>query len=208
MNDNPCRLLDLKRIMDQARCEVERVGKSLLEESGRFRDKGKNNLAKEVDGFSEKLQAFADRFEAVGAKWKKLETGVENQPPELKLFFQTITQKWKTAHGHETKEGLKVTFPNGQVVEGPIASATFAKTIEKLSPGLIAYEHFELYGKPLVIPLPDKDHTVELPGNWFLQIPESTKEKATTLQKLSRLLDARLKVEVVAGTFANVNRKA
>jgi hypothetical protein len=213
MNDNPCRLLDVKGVLRLSEDETGRLVEKLLEEAGRLKAQGDVGVADEISAHAENLQAFVGKFKALGGKWEVLENEIGGESDDLAPFFQTITRQWKSSHARKAKDGLKVTFPDGSVIDDPVATDTFAKTIERLGPADIDQRSYKFFGLPLVadyshIPSPDMGCERFLPCGWFVRVPKSTRLKAKVLKELSRLLFARLKVEVVPGKYARAAGKA
>ena len=188
---------------------VDEVGK----ESQRIRDagsvalkEGKLKPAKKAIEYAEKLLSFVDKVRRLGEEWDSLQQAIDSLAPEVReIVLPQKVRASKTGYKRNVgkiapKTNFSVTFPDGKVIEDKKASIVFGKTIARLGASQVAAFNILLGGEPLV----SRDESVfkkhpsqVLPiGNgWFVKTHNSTASKISLLEKISTLMNVKIKVQ-------------
>jgi len=98
------------------------------------------------------------------------------------------------------RTGLKVTFPDGTIIQENYAKYTLVETIKKIGVMKVRGLELKLSGVLLVSNRVDDNYgnSQELvDGGWYITTHSSTKAKASILQKISKMLGLKLKIEVI-----------
>lgn len=128
----------------------------------------------------------------------------EEKSDELKRkkaqFDNKIKEKnLKNKKQKAPRQGLRVIFADGQVIEEKYAADVFAKAIEKIGPQRIIPLGLSLYGYPLVgRKAPEKYQYKELDGGFFIPVNSPTQIKKSLLETIALELGINLKVEILS----------
>jgi len=98
------------------------------------------------------------------------------------------------------KSVLRVTFPDGTVIEDKKAKMTFTKTIQKLGLMRVRNLGITFCGVPIVSNTLDKKYgktQVPVEGGLYVMTHSSTRDKKKMLDKISTRLGIKLKVEEI-----------
>ena len=98
------------------------------------------------------------------------------------------------------KSVLRVTFPDGTVIEDKKAKMTFTKTIQKLGLMRVRNLGIAFCGVPIVSNTLDKKYgktQVPVEGGLYVMTHSSTRDKKKMLDKISTRLGIKLKVEEI-----------
>ena len=98
------------------------------------------------------------------------------------------------------KSVLRVTFPDGTVIEDKKAKMTFTKTIQKIGLMRVRNLGITFCGVPIVSNTPDKKYgktQVPVEGGLYVMTHSSTHDKKKMLDKISTRLGIKLKVEEI-----------
>lgn len=142
---------------------------------------------------------YGPRFEHMEmSAWRKLLNDIDwNNPylaknPEISRTLQEPQRKKKNI--------LKVEFPDGRVIQHPVAADTFAQIIDEHYPELIAEIGIVHAGVPLVSKDLDSkyaDYQKPISDGWYVFTNIRTDRKQADLQKISDELGLDLKVSVI-----------
>ena len=207
-NGDLCELLLVAHILEGVEREVGRTEEKLREESENMRAEGKIDASYEAIAFAGKLKAIAGKFESLRGQWEALKANIGNDSAVIQDVFQSAAKTWEAFAQPEKKSELVVTFPPfgewERVIHHSKSIDTFAEAIELLGPEMVAALDITCNGTPLVTCNPDlielQDKSIKpLCGGWYLSIHADTKRLASILKRISRELDAGIKVEVISG---------
>ena len=191
---------------------VDEACNAILKESQRLRELGELRTADEVSAYAEKFKKFADENAAVCVEWETLIADISNASPEVGKIIHAETDTPSTdnrkgkGNAPKMKMTLKVTFPDGRVVQEGKDVDTFVKTIELLGAERVAECGAKLFGSVLVTR--NKSELLQISylrlypsciketaDGWFVNTKPDQNAKIRILEKASKLLGAGLKVE-------------
>ena len=93
--------------------------------------------------------------------------------------------------------GIRVTMPNGQVIQRPIAADTLADVIETLGLETVRKLNLTIAGVPLVGTSRHMVYMQKERGRYFVMTHCDTMQKKKKLEQLADRLGIRLRVDVV-----------
>lgn len=103
----------------------------------------------------------------------------------------------KKINGKAHRKGLKVTFPDNEVIEGLYASDVFAKTIAKIGATQVMALGLVSSGFPLVgTTPPDKYQYKEIPGGFYIPVNTSSERKKQLLEQIADALHIDMLVSI------------
>lgn len=142
---------------------------------------------------------YGPRFEHMEmSAWRKLLNDIDwsNPYPAKNPEFSHTLQE----HQRKKKNILKVEFPDGRIIQHPVAADTFAQVINEHYPELIAEIGIVHAGVPLVSKDLDSkyaDYQKPISDGWYVFTNMRTDRKQADLQKISDELGLGLKISVV-----------
>ena len=103
----------------------------------------------------------------------------------------------KNVTGKAPRKGLKVTFPDGEVIEGQYAADVFAKAIAKIGARRVMDLGLVSSGFPLVgTTPPDKYQYKEIPGGYYIPVNSPSERKKQYLEQIADALHIDLSVSI------------
>lgn len=142
---------------------------------------------------------YGNRFEAMEmSDWRKLLNNIDWSNPVVNVKQanpQTLQESQR-----KKKSILRVEFPNGRIIQHPVAADTFAQVINEHCPDLIAEIKITHAGVPLVSKELDSkyaNYQKPISDGWFVFTNIRTEKKQADLQRISEELGLNLKVSVV-----------
>ena len=149
--------------------------------------------------YNEIERFYGARFEKMEmSAWRKLLNGIDwsnpytTQNPEVLQTLQEPQRKKKSI--------LKVEFPDGRIIQHPVAADTFAQVIDEHYPELIAEIGINHASVPLVSKQLDTkyaDYQKLISDGWYVFTNIRTEKKQADLQRISEELGLNLKVSVI-----------
>ena len=138
------------------------------------------------------LKAFQTRVDTLRQEWIDgidIPTGFPNRPQPK--FIQ------KPAKATSTK--LRVSFPDGKVIEETFAADTFAKAIQAMGINKVRHLNLRVNRIPLIdsVPRDDRKFVQRKIQGWYICTYSSTPRKKEQLDKIAQQLGIRLKVEII-----------
>lgn len=127
-----------------------------------------------------------------------LDAKILEQDPQVE--HRDGTKRRKPVERINEKTVLRVTFPDGTVIEDKKAKITFTKTIQKVGLMRVRNLGIAFCGVPIVSNTLDKKYgkaQVPVEGGLYVMTHSSTHDKKKQLDKISRELNLGLKVEEV-----------
>lgn len=168
----------------------------LIEELRPFLDTEYRELA---TAFNVVESFYGDRFSNMEfSAWGKLFKQIDwSNPCDLSSYEHVHVQQ---EIQRKKKSILRVEFPDGRIIQHPVAADTFAQVINEHYPELIDEIGIIHAGVPLVSKTLDKkysDYQKSIDDGWYVFTNIRTEKKQEDLQKISDVLGLDLKVSVV-----------
>lgn len=142
---------------------------------------------------------YGDRFSNMEFfAWGKLFKQIDWSNPYTQLNHEHTTVLQETQR--KKKSILRVEFPDGRIIQHPVAADTFAQVINEHYPELIDEIGIVHAGVPLVSRTLDKkyaDYQKAIDNGWYVFTNIRTEKKQEDLKKISDVLGLDLKVSVV-----------
>lgn len=102
-----------------------------------------------------------------------------------------------TNPGRSSRTRLKVTFPDGLVIQEMTAALTFAMVIDRLGMEQVASLGWRVNGEPLLSRQQSQNYHQEKVGSWFIMTHSNTNYKKRILDGLAMQLGVPLRVEII-----------
>ena len=191
---------DIPRHLDTVTEELDNVHEVMDAEIARLRDSQKGELADKATAFAEEFAAVVEDNALVCAEFETLVKSLQKASYETRTSIRSAIGEKRKRSALKIKTTLKVTLPNGTVIQEQYDADTFAKTIEMLDPEKVAGFHIHASGGPLIThdrdELPQRSGCFRaISGKWFVNTSDSTERKIALLHKVATLLDIDLLVE-------------
>ncbi len=142
---------------------------------------------------------YGDRFSNMEfSAWGKLFRQIDWSNPYVQLNHEHTAVLQESQR--KKKSLLRVEFPDGRIIQHPVAADTFAQVIDEHYPELIDEIGIVHAGVPLVSKTLDKkyaDYQKPIGDGWYVFTNIRTEKKQEDLQKISDSLGLGLKVSVV-----------
>ncbi len=142
---------------------------------------------------------YGDRFSNMEfSAWGKLFRQIDWSNPYVQLNHEHTAVLQESQR--KKKSILRVEFPDGRIIQHPVAADTFAQVIDEHYPELIDEIGIVHAGVPLVSKTLDKkyaDYQKPIGDGWYVFTNIRTEKKQEDLQKISDSLGLGLKVSVV-----------
>lgn len=122
--------------------------------------------------------------------WKPSRVDIENKH-NSKASVTDIkkNKKRNKVTGKASRKRLKVSFPNGEVIEGQYAADVFAETIDKIGAERVMALGLESSGFPLVgTTPPNKYQYKEISGGYYVPVNSSSERKKLFLEQIADTL--------------------
>ena len=125
------------------------------------------------------------------------ETGLVINTVDNKRPYRRSTDESDTGHRSRTKVGtLRVTYPDGRVIEHNKASQTLVDVVESIGFENVEKLHWTVTSQPFVSKERHPHRQQERDG-WYITTHSSTPFKKKQIQDLSKLFKLKLNVEIV-----------
>ena len=173
--------------------EIEGVAQEIADLGGEA-FKVKDYQKAQVLGESGKnLQSFRERVSKLLEDWQ---AGIDIDT--RKRFSSKNHEKSKeiSAHSKSSKTKLKVTFPNGEIIEEYFAADTFALTIKTLGVDKIRGMGLMDSGIPLIDASKHDQYGQRKINGWYICTHSSTKRKKEILETIAKKLGIRLQIAI------------
>jgi hypothetical protein len=174
--------------------EIEAVAQDIADQ-GSDAFKNKDYEKAQILGESGKnLQVFLERVSALLADWQ---AGIDI---DTRKRFPSITKQNKSKKNSKNSRAsntrLRVTLPNGEVIEDPVAAKTFALAIIALGVDKVRQLGHIINKIPLIDSVKhDRYYQTEIDG-WYICTSLNTKKKERLLKKIARELGTQIWVEI------------
>ena len=99
--------------------------------------------------------------------------------------------------GRAARTRLKVTFPDGLVIQEETAALTFALVIERLGMEQVASLGWRVNSEPLMSRHQSQNYYQEKVGSWFIMTHSNTNYKKRILDGLAMQLGVPIRVEII-----------
>ncbi len=138
------------------------------------------------------LKAFQTRVNALRQEWIDgidIRAGFPNKPQPKSMQKRAVAPPSR----------LRVSFPDGKVIEETFAADTFAKAIQAMGVNKVRHMNLRMKGIPLIdsVKRDKKCGQREIQGQYICTWA-MTSEKKELLDKIARQLRIRLKVEIIS----------
>ena len=176
-----------------------------------------NQLAAEgASAFRERRYDDADRLSTSGKRLLEFREKLEQLRDEWKSGIDVETrQRVKVdpsytipSHTKGPKTGIRVTLPNGRVIQRPTAAQTFADAIQEMGIEAVRKLNLKVSGVPLVDMKQDKKYNQAKRGSYFIITHSNTRTKKDLLEQIGKRLGKPLNIEIVKPPNPSIQRSA
>ena len=147
--------------------------------------------AKRITEAGMRLQGFSKKLAALKEEWT---SGID-----IKTRERVKVDPEYSVHLHTKgpKKNLRITMPNGRVVQRPTAAAALMDAIEMLGAEQVRALDLRVSGVPLVGTKHHAKYTQKSLGKWLVCTHSNTVIKKTLLERIGKELNQAIQVEVI-----------
>jgi hypothetical protein len=171
--------------------EIGAVENQLAAEgSAAFRERRYND-ADLLSNSGKKLLQFREKLVQLRDEWR---SGIDIETRQRVKVEPGYTI---SPHSKGPKTILRVTIPNGRVIERPTAAQTFADVIEEMGIEVVRKLNIHVSGIPLVDIKRDQKCNQAKRGSYFINTHSNTISKKNLLKQIGERLGKALRIEIV-----------
>lgn len=172
--------------------DIESFAARLSGEKGLFISGGEFETARVLVNADRKLLALAHELSRYRDAFVRQQGGTAQA-----RSGNTRSAPVDTSPGRATRTRLKVTFPNGVIIQEETAALTFAMVIERLGMEQVASLGWRVNGEPLLSRHLSRNYNQEKVGSWFIMTHSNTNYKKRILDGLAMQFGVPLRVEII-----------
>lgn len=173
--------------------EIRAVVAQLNREGGEAFKASRYEKADLLSKQGKQLQQFAKKLGTLRQEW---ETSIDDKARERVKVDSCYPKK---PHAKGPKQNLRITLPNGRVIQRPTAAAALVDAIEALGLEKVRALDLHVTGVPLVGTKKHDKYGQKQFGHWFVCTHSNTASKKTLLEKIGNKLHQPIQVELIAG---------
>lgn len=170
--------------------EIEIFASELNKKGEKAFQENKYQEAKQLADSGKKLENFREKVEGLLDEWQNVYDLVARESMELK-GIERPSKKTRNK-----RKQLRVTLKDGTIFENKLAADTFVEVIRNI--GLLKIEKLgiKVRGFPLIGSQESKKYQQKIIDGKYVITHSSTEEKRKILQKVSRMLNINMQVEI------------
>lgn len=174
--------------------EIEAVAQDIADQ-GSDAFKNKDYEKAQILGESGKnLKVFLERVSALQADWQA-EIDIDTRK-RFRTKTKANKSKKVSKHTKAPRTGLRVTLPNGELIEEHFAADTFALTIESLGVDKVRGLGLIESGIPLIASVKHDKYNQRKIGGWYIFTNTPTERKKNLLESIAKELGTRIHVAI------------